>query len=104
MAVLPVPELVKDMAAAVDQISRAVAALNAKLDKLADKIGSMKCQEDEVRTMALKMESMSGALSVAKDQLAMLCAMVEKGNGMARLHESADAEVKRGADHRQLGL
>jgi len=81
MAVLPVPEVVKDMAATVEQISRTVSALDLKLDKLAERIRAIKSQEGEVRAMALTMESMFGSLSIAKDQLAMLCAITEKGNG-----------------------
>ncbi len=78
MGVLPVPDIVTQMSNKIDQLDASVKATNLKLDKVLDEIRRIRIHEEEVKAVTPKLESMKGSLDITRDQVAMLCAMIEK--------------------------
>jgi len=80
MPVLPVPEVVKEMAQRIDQIAQQVNDLDRKVERIHDGLRNLKSSDETVKTIGNKLDALTGSLHVARDQLAMLCATVEKAN------------------------
>lgn len=106
MPVLPVPEVVKEMATRIDQIAQQVNEVDRKVQRLFDGLDYLKSSEERMRTIGLKVDTLTGSLDVAKDQLAMLCASAERPNGSSPAGQlSTDAgTVVKSTDSLRLAL
>ncbi len=80
MPLLPVPEVVKEMATRIDQIAQQVNDVDRTVKRLCDGLRNLKSSEETVKIIGNKLDALTGSLHVAKDQLALLCATVEKAN------------------------
>jgi hypothetical protein len=78
MRVLPVPDIVQQMSERMEELESSVTTANRKLDRLLDEIRQMRVRENEVKAVSLAVETVRGTLTTTKDQVAMLCAMIEK--------------------------
>ncbi|MBI4963154.1 MAG: hypothetical protein HY913_07755 [Desulfomonile tiedjei] len=80
MPVLPVPEVVKEMATRIDQIAQRVSDLDRKVERFCEGLRNLRASEENVKSIGHKVDALTGSLDVARDQLSMLCATVEKVN------------------------
>jgi TolA-binding protein len=80
MPVLPVPEVVKEMATRIDQIAQQVNDVDRKVERLFDGLHNLKSTTETMKSIGMRVDALNGSLAVARDQLAMLCAAAEKTN------------------------
>jgi hypothetical protein len=79
MGVLPVPEIVKDMAHRIEELTVLMKAVSAKIDVIQKEVTEMKAREQRISDLSLKVEILGGRVSTLTDRLAWLCTSMENG-------------------------
>jgi hypothetical protein len=78
MAVWPVPDIVKEMSIRIERLTDDMHAISLKMDMILGDLRDLKSKNGHMADLALKVEAMTGAVTVARDQIAWLCAAADK--------------------------
>ncbi|MEW6349481.1 MAG: hypothetical protein AB1646_10505 [Thermodesulfobacteriota bacterium] len=78
MRMLPVPDIVKEMASQIDDLSVALKSVSSKIDVLHQEFAEMRSREKRLADLSLQMETLGGRVSTLADRVSWLCTSIEK--------------------------
>jgi len=77
---LPVPEVVREMADKVDRTAENVLAISMAVEKIAADLRALKDRDAQIARVSVQVDAINGDLAIAKDQLSWLCAAARAVN------------------------
>ncbi len=78
MRMLPVPDIVKEMADRIEDMSVVLKSVSAKIDTLHQEVVEMRDREKRIPDLSLKIEALDGRVSTLNDRVAWLSTSIEK--------------------------